>query len=209
MTMNRSSMEERVAFLSHCNLRSHRRSNRPGAWLTFEERRERTSSRKWACLILPVHTKMGGQGSKDFKADCSNVLIGHEDTVTCCVFSPNEKLLATCSTDRRVIVWDFRKNRAVYTLEQHKAPVTSCCFSANSRILISSGLDKMLAVWDMEKGVLMRKYGGHEGGVLFCVYAPGSDFLFATACEVSLQHAWWLHVVQCKSVRECACVRHV
>ena len=133
---------------------------------------------------------MGGQGSKDFKAECSNVLIRHEDTVTCCAFSPNEKLLATCSTDRKVIVWDFRKNRDIYVLLQHKAPVTSCCFSANSRILISSGMDKLLAVWDMEKGVLMRKYGAHEAGILFCVYAPGSDFLFATAGEVSVQSEW-------------------
>ena len=65
---------------------------------------------------LPVDNKMGGQGSKDFKAECSNVLIKHEDTVTCCAFSPNEKLLATCSTDRKVIVWDFRKNREIYVL---------------------------------------------------------------------------------------------
>ena len=152
---------------------------------------------------------MGGQGSKDFKANCSNVLIGHVDTVTCCVFSPNEKLLATCSTDRRVIVWDFRKNRAVYFLEQHKGPVTSCCFSANSRILISSGLDKMLAVWDMEKGVLMRKYGGHEDGILFCVYAPGSDFVFATACQVSLQQDGCMLQRSVQVCKGCACLGHV
>lgn len=149
---------------------------------------------------------MGGQGSKDFKAECSNVLIRHEDTVTCCAFSPNEKLLATCSTDKQVIVWDFRKNRAIFVLQQHKAPVTCCCFSANSRILISAGMDKMLAVWDVEKGTLKRKYGGHDAGILFCVYAPGSDFLFATAGEVSLQ----LHVspphLQCGTIGGCACV---
>lgn len=152
---------------------------------------------------------MGGQESKEFKAECSSVLIKHEDTVTCCAFSPNEKLLATCSTDRKVIVWDFKKNRPIYTLLQHKAPVTCCCFSASSRILISSGLDRMLAVWDMEKGILMRKYGGHEDGILFCVYAPESDFLFASAGKVSLQH----DIVPCSSaqcrIRGCACGGHV
>ena len=127
---------------------------------------------------------MGGQQSKGFKAQCTNVLIGHDDTVTCCAFSSNEKYLATCSTDKKVLVWDYLKNKIVHQFLGHKDAVNCCSFSPNNKVLLTVGNDKLIIVWDLEKGVLKRRYGVHESAVTFCTFAPSNDFVFATCSKV-------------------------
>ena len=127
---------------------------------------------------------MGGKESKEFKAECASVLIAHTDTVTHCAFSPNEKWIATCGTDKKVFLWDVKKMKIIKEFALHKGAVTCCDFSANGEFLITCGRDKVLAVFDLKKMESIKRYAAHEAPVLYCVYLPGSSYEFATAAEV-------------------------
>ena len=104
---------------------------------------------------------MGGKGSKSTKlipgvhqGVLCNSLQGHTDTVTSCCYSPDGKYLATCSADKKVILWDAKKmvNLRQFTDHGHRKEVTAVCFSPDSTKLLSCGKDSKLCLWDVEVG---------------------------------------------------------
>ena len=65
---------------------------------------------------------------------------GHKDTVLCCAFSPDGRLLGTCSADRSVMVWDvpsFKRRHRLENEHSHTEAVTGISFSPDSTLLIS------------------------------------------------------------------------
>ena len=58
--------------------------------------------------------RMGGSSSRSkrqaasFRGLLSKTLVGHKDAVLCCAFSPDGKLLATCSSDGAILIWDTK-----------------------------------------------------------------------------------------------------
>lgn len=100
-----------------------------------------------------MHYIMGGKQSKDgrkgtvtktsYKGALEATVSGHKDSVLCCAFSPDGKLLATCSSDRSVVLWDVPSFKRKYRLENehsHTDAVTAISFSPDSTLLISGKL---------------------------------------------------------------------
>lgn len=63
----------------------------------------------------------------------------HGKYITRCVLSPDNKLLATCSADHTVKIWDASDQRFTLskTLESHSRWVWDCAFSADSAYLVT------------------------------------------------------------------------
>ena len=82
---------------------------------------------------------MGGSSSKNaFVGAHQQTLVGHDDGVLCCSFSPDGKWLATSSTDQTVIVWNTKNFKLKHRLQgHHTSEVTAVSFSAESDLLIS------------------------------------------------------------------------
>ena len=90
---------------------------------------------------------MGGKASKrgaatktSYKGALGASMLGHKDAVLCCAFSPNGKLLATCSADRSVMIWDvpsFKRRHRLENEHSHTEAVTGVCISPDSTLLIS------------------------------------------------------------------------
>ena len=79
-------------------------------------------------------------------------LDGHTDLVYKGVFSPNEKLLASCSRDRRIKIWDTVSGRELRTLTGHTRPVKAVAFSPDGKLLASASNDGTLRIWDVATG---------------------------------------------------------
>ncbi|KAI8902437.1 WD40-repeat-containing domain protein [Globomyces pollinis-pini] len=92
----------------------------------------------------------------------------HSKYITKCVLSPDNKLLATCSADHTVKIWDASKQR--FTLEKtltgHQRWVWDCAFSADSAYLVTGSSDHTSRLWDIAAGETIRHYNGHQKAVV-------------------------------------------
>lgn len=73
-------------------------------------------------------------------------LRGHQDWVMRCAVSPNGRLAATSSNDRKVIVWDTKSFKPIKTLEDQSGIGAPIVFTADGRFLISATVSDTLQI---------------------------------------------------------------
>ncbi|CDG22349.1 putative WD-repeat family protein [Xenorhabdus poinarii G6] len=91
------------------------------------------------------------------------VLYGHMDDVEMSQFSPDNKLVATCSRDKTIRVFDLEGN-SLKVMHGHEADIISISWSACGTSLISSSDDGTIRTWDVQQGkqVDCIDFGGVE-----------------------------------------------
>lgn len=100
---------------------------------------------------------------------CKYVLRGHRKAVTAAKFSPNGKLLATCSADSTIRLWDARATSTgepptfahLATLEGHVEGVSDVSWAPDSQMLASASDDKTVRVWNTQTNRVLRILTGH------------------------------------------------
>jgi WD40 repeat protein len=80
-------------------------------------------------------------------------LKGHFWKIWSMVFSPNGKLLATCSTDSDALVWDMATGKqATKRLRGHQQGVHTVWFTPDSRMLLTASDDPAVRFWNLATG---------------------------------------------------------
>ncbi|OAD75480.1 hypothetical protein PHYBLDRAFT_38463 [Phycomyces blakesleeanus NRRL 1555(-)] len=86
----------------------------------------------------------------------------HSDYILRCVLSPDTKLLATCSADKTVKLWNTEEGfKLEMTLTGHQRWVWDCAFSADSAYLVTASSDHVARLWELSQGETIRQYNGH------------------------------------------------
>lgn len=99
---------------------------------------------------------------KDF-VEPSKVLSGHTRKVGHVEYHPcAENVLASCSLDYTVKIWNVETGKAEITLP-HKDLVTSFAFNYNGSLLATTSRDKKLRIWDVREGKIISEGPGHTG----------------------------------------------
>lgn len=117
-------------------------------------------------------------------------LLGHSLYVNYCDFNSSGLLLATCSTDGKLIIWDLTTGRKRAVLEHpNRGGIRVCKFSPNSLFLVSGSDDETLCVWDVLSWRLLRNLKGHEAFVVTCAFSPDSQWM-ASGSNSGEIHIW-------------------
>jgi dipeptidyl aminopeptidase/acylaminoacyl peptidase len=115
------------------------------------------------------------------------VLEGHTARVWMTAFSPNGKLLASCTgeygqpTDPAELkLWDLETGKEMTTLTGHKGLVFSVLFAPDGKTLVSTGWDGTVRLWDVAEGKERAVLTDHQGPVRMAAFTPDAKS-FATA----------------------------
>ncbi|KAJ3122899.1 TOR complex subunit lst8 [Nowakowskiella sp. JEL0407] len=105
----------------------------------------------------------------------------HGKYITKCLLSPDTRILATCSADHTVKIWNAMSEsdqdtsydtKVLFeldkTLNGHQRWVWDCAFSADSAYLVTGSSDHSARLWDLSNADTIRHYNGHQKAVV-CV----------------------------------------
>ncbi|PKY04101.1 NACHT and WD40 domain protein [Aspergillus campestris IBT 28561] len=117
-------------------------------------------------------------------------LEGHSDYISSVAFSPNGRLLASCSRDNTIRLWNPETGALQNTLEGHLPyGIFSVIFSPDGRLLASSSSDETIRLWDPETGALQQTIEDYIGAIEEYVggpvaFSPDSQLLaYSSICH--------------------------
>jgi WD40 repeat protein/serine/threonine protein kinase len=156
----------------------------------------------FALQLLDRHKPKPGQSDlrgwewryvwKQTRSDALQTLGSHSNTVYDTVFSPKGDVLATCSEDHTVRVWELTTRREPAIL-QHPAAVAAAGFSADGKRLVTACADGNLRLWDVtSRGELRRIAVGKieaDRSKNQVAFSRGAE-LFAFADETATLQVW-------------------
>jgi len=109
------------------------------------------------------------------KFDPLQKIEAHKTYLLKCLFSPDNKYLATTSADHTVKIWNVKDFSLAKTLTGHQRWVWDCIFSADSAYLVTASSDQVARLWDLSQGETIRTYNSHNKAITCVALNDFSD----------------------------------
>jgi WD40 repeat protein/tRNA A-37 threonylcarbamoyl transferase component Bud32 len=111
---------------------------------------------------------------------------GHEDFIHSASFSPDSRLLASCSRDRTVRLWQVGSGEC-RELRGHTNEVFAAAFHPDGRRLATGGRDRAVWLWDLERGEEVARLRGHTSFVWSLAWTPDGKTLASGSGDATVR----------------------
>ncbi|KAH0500147.1 Apoptotic protease-activating factor 1 [Microtus ochrogaster] len=149
-------------------------------------------------------------GSSDFflklwdlnQKECRNTMFGHTNSVNHCRFSPDDELLASCSADGTLKLWDVRSANEKKSInvkrfflssedpqEDVEVMVKCCSWSADGSEILVAAKNKILLFDIHTSDLLAEIHTGHHCTIQSCDFSP-YDHLAVVALSQYCVEVW-------------------
>jgi WD40 repeat protein len=139
----------------------------------------------------PVHGGSGGDGDDgEEEWRFSVILDGHDSEVKGVAFNAGGQLLATCSRDKTVWIWeeiDEDNFETVAVLQEHEADIKCVAWHPQEDLLASGSYDDTIRLYreDVDDWVCIAVLNGHESTVWCLAFEPPSNKSWAAAATTT------------------------
>jgi len=103
----------------------------------------------------------------------------HRDTLYDARLSPDGRLLATCSYDRQVNLWEVATGKLIRTLSGHNGAVFEVTFSPDGSVLASASADGTIKIWSVATGERLDTLGQAHGEQCAVAVSPDNNWIVA------------------------------
>ncbi|CAI2359758.1 unnamed protein product [Moneuplotes crassus] len=111
---------------------------------------------------------------------------------------PQYKVIAACSLDKLIILWDIVKRHAVQEIKLDTVSVHSLAYSVDFRVMFSAGYENHINIWSFERSDCyhMDQLGGHNAQVTAIEVIKDTPLLIS-ADEIGFIKTWDIRNLSC------------
>eukprot|EP00049_Salpingoeca_infusionum_P002101 m.54068 g.54068 ORF g.54068 m.54068 type:complete len:498 (+) comp11387_c1_seq1:172-1665(+) len=114
-------------------------------------------------------------------------MTGHQRQVNFVQFSPDGRLIASCSFDKSAKLWNGVTGTFMGTFRGHVGPVFRCTWAGDSRLLITASEDSTIKLWNVKTQALLKDLPGHAGSVFAVDWAPNGTLVASGGADKTLK----------------------
>ncbi|VDP02226.1 unnamed protein product [Soboliphyme baturini] len=114
-------------------------------------------------------------------------LTGHRTAVNRAIFHPVFSLIATCSEDATIKVWDYETGNFEKSLRGHTDSVQDIAFDHMGKLLGSCSADMTIKLWDFHSYECLRTLYGHDHNVSSVSFFPNGDYLVSASRDRTIK----------------------
>ena len=103
------------------------------------------------------------------------------------VSHPLYSIVASCSEDATIRLWDYEQGEHERTLKGHSGMVNYVAFHPTGKTLASCSTDLSIKLWSLESFKVTKTLQGHEHEVSGLAYLPQGDFLLSCSRDESIR----------------------
>jgi WD40 repeat protein/mono/diheme cytochrome c family protein len=113
--------------------------------------------------------------------------VGHSDAIYCAATTPDGRLLATGSYDRKILLWDISTGEQVRELTGHNGPIYDLDFDVSGQVLATASGDQTVKLWHVASGQRLDTLGQPEGEQRCVRFSPDGQTLVAGGADKQLR----------------------
>ena len=115
-------------------------------------------------------------------------LTGHRATVTKVIFHPVYSIIASCSEDATIKIWDYESGNFERSLKGHTDLVQDIAFDTNGKLLCSCSADMSIRLWDFQETYsCIKTLQGHDHNVSSITFTPSGDHVVSSSRDRTIK----------------------